>query len=159
MAGLLNISEAATIAAHACVALAADGSGTFIPVRQLAAESGFSKHHMAKVLKKLEKAGILKTERGPSGGARLAKPAKDISLYAIYVASGGEPFSGACLLKKSHCDGTCCRVGRLLATENQRLEKALQQTPLSSVVKTLQARQCTKPKTGRQKTMTTKSRR
>lgn len=39
-----------------------------------------------RILSELQKAGLLETEAGRSGGARLARNAKSISLYEVYAA-------------------------------------------------------------------------
>ena len=71
MLGLLNISEAMSIALHTCACLAADADH-FRSARAISKEMGFSPHHFAKVVQQLARAGLLETERGPSGGAKLA---------------------------------------------------------------------------------------
>lgn len=47
-----------------------------------------------RILSELQKAGLLMTESGRSGGARLARNAKTISLYEVYAAvDEGELFA------------------------------------------------------------------
>jgi len=133
MLGLLNISEAMSIALHTCVCLA-DGGKSFSSARTVSKKLGFSPHHSAKVVQQLAHAGILETERGPSGGAKLARPADKISLLEIYVAAGGTPEYTGCLLKHEFCDGKNCALGRLMTKENKRLIALLKRTTLASVV-------------------------
>lgn len=132
MLGLLNISEAMSIALHTCVRLAADPEN-FYSARSISKEMGFSSNHFAKVAQQLVHAGILETERGPSGGARLARPAEKISLLEIYVAAGGSPEYKGCLLKHEICDGQRCMLGTLMAKENQKLINVLKAVTLASV--------------------------
>ncbi len=51
-----------------------------VPVAQIAATFGVSDHHLAKVCSRLVKGGFLVSERGRSGGLRLARDAGDIRL-------------------------------------------------------------------------------
>ena len=136
MLGLLNISEAMSIALHTCVRLATE-PGNFHSARTISKEMGFSPHHFAKVVQQLVRAGILETERGPSGGAKLARPANKIFLLDIYVAAGGTPEYKGCLLKHSVCGGDNCALGKLMAKENQKLIKLLKTMTLASVEQSL----------------------
>ena len=62
-----------------------------------------------RLLLDLRDAGLIETQRGPGGGAKLARDAKDISLAQIYTAASGE-FS----LFGDHPNepAQCCPVGR-----------------------------------------------
>ena len=142
MLGLLNISEAMSIALHTCVRLATDPEN-FHSARSISKEMGFSSNHFAKVAQQLAHAGILETERGPSGGAKLARPAEKITLLEIYVASGGTPEYKGCLLKHDICAGKSCALGKLMAKENQKLIKLLKNVTLDSVVRSLKKKQKT----------------
>ena len=57
-----------------------------VPASELAAGSRVSAPLVAKVLKKLARAGLVKSERGSRGGYRLGRPASAISLGAIVGA-------------------------------------------------------------------------
>jgi Rrf2 family nitric oxide-sensitive transcriptional repressor len=133
MMGLLNISEAMSIALHTCVWLA-NGVEGFSSAGRISKTLGFSANHSAKVVQQLVRAGLLETERGPSGGARLAKPASKITLLDIYVATGGSPDFSGCLLKHSVCKGDGCLLGKTLREQNTQLVALLKRTRLDSVV-------------------------
>lgn len=135
MPGLLNIPESMSIALHTCLWVA-DGSQTFRPSPQIAKELGFSYNHFAKVVQRLVHAGLLETERGPRGGIRLAREPKGLTLLEIYEAAGGEPLRPhRCLLDPSVCKGCACGLGRLIAKENDRLHKTMQETTLASLAR------------------------
>ncbi len=136
MLGLLNISEAMSIALHTCVILA-DQPGQKLSAREISKRLGFSTHHFAKVAQQLVRANILETERGPAGGAQLARPADEITLLEIYVAAGGSPAYTGCLLKQEICKGDGCALGKLMAKENERLVDLLKTVTLESIVRSL----------------------
>jgi Rrf2 family protein len=136
MLGLLNISEAMSIALHTCAWLA-DDQERYHSARTISERLGFSAHHFAKVVQQLVRAGLLETERGPSGGCRLARHPEAISLLEIYVAAGGNPTYKGCLLKHDICQGDGCALGKLMAKENERLVKLLKTVNLASVVRSL----------------------
>lgn len=49
----------------------------------LAREFGLSRHHLAKIMQRLARAGYVETFRGIRGGARLTRPADQIRLGAV----------------------------------------------------------------------------
>ena len=136
MLGLLNISEAMSIALHTCTCLAEDTS-RFHSARQISDKLGFSAHHFAKVVQQLVRSGLLETERGPAGGARLARPPEAITLLEIYIAAGGHPAYKGCLLKHDICNGDSCALGKLMSKENERLISLLEKVTLDSIVRSL----------------------
>ncbi len=135
MPGLLNVPESMSIAIHTCLWVA-DGDRTFRPSPKIAKDLGFSYNHFAKVVQRLEHAGLLETERGPKGGIRLARDSKSLTLLDIYEAAGGEPLRPHhCLLDPSVCKGCACGLGRLIEQENARLHKTMKETTLASLVR------------------------
>lgn len=60
-----------------------------VSTTELAAVYGVSATIVAKVLKKLARAGLVTSERGSRGGYRLARPPADVSLRAIVTALEG----------------------------------------------------------------------
>ncbi len=136
MLGLLNISEAMSIALHTCASLAED-TERFQSAHEISDKLGFSAHHFAKVVQQLTRAGLLETERGPAGGAKLARPPEKITLLEIYIAAGGSPNYKGCLLKHDICGGDGCALGKLMSKENERLVTLLRTVTLDSIVRSL----------------------
>ncbi|HEX9996125.1 MAG TPA: Rrf2 family transcriptional regulator [Abditibacterium sp.] len=62
-----------------------------------------------RLLLDLKDAGLIETQRGPGGGAKLARGADEITLAQIYHAASGEvePFG-----EHPHQPAQCCPVGR-----------------------------------------------
>lgn len=60
-----------------------------VSTTELAAAYGVSATIVAKVLKKLARAGLVSSERGSRGGYRLARPPADVTLRAIVTALEG----------------------------------------------------------------------
>ena len=61
---------------------------------------------VSKVLKPLSRAGLVEAFRGSQGGYRLAKPAAEISLYAVVEAMEGRPGMTECSGEHSLCEHT-----------------------------------------------------
>lgn len=147
MNGLLNISEAMSIAVHTCVWLGVS-EGEQIPANKIAEAMGFSFNHLSKVARKLVQEGILASERGPSGGLTLAKPLSDITMMELFISTGGNPTPDGCLLKKNICNGQGCLLGQVLVAENQRLVDLFNRTTLDGVVESFKLKKCTSKRKG-----------
>lgn len=105
----LRISEAASLALHAMVLLARQ-EGRPLSTRQAAQGLGVSENHLAKVMQRLARAGLVDSRRGPRGGFRLA--GGGISLLQVYEAVEGPLASGSpCLLGRPACQGGCALQG------------------------------------------------
>lgn len=87
---------------------------------ELATEFGLSRNHLAKIMQRLARAGLIETRRGGGGGAALALPAEDIRLGAVVrLLEEGQPLvecmsagGGACSL-----DAQCRLKIRLSSAE------------------------------------------
>ena len=108
---ILNISEAATIAIHSMKVIA--NSQGSMNREQIAAQTGFSKNHTAKVLQILVRHRLLKSTRGPGGGFRLGRDARDISLMDIYRVIDGNLETHNCGRDCAVCPGQACIFGGL----------------------------------------------
>jgi len=129
MNGVLHISEAASLAMHTTVLLAAHPD-RLIPTREAASVLDVSEAHLAKVLQRLAKEGLVRSARGPKGGFALARPAEEISLLNVYEAIEGQYTDAACLLGRPVCRGEQCILGGLLATVNAQVRAYLSSTKL-----------------------------
>jgi Rrf2 family protein len=135
MTRLFNISEALSIAMHLCVQLARRPDD-YCSTRQISDALGFSAHHVAKVVQKLARGGIIATVRGIQGGARLAGDPADITLLAIATALDEAPPEG-CLLDPSVCSGANCLLGREIRAQNERMRTVMERTTLREVAASL----------------------
>jgi len=135
MRGVLNISEAFSLALHSAALVAAEGEGGRATARSLAATLGASEAHLSKVLQKLVRAGILRSTRGPGGGFSLARPGGDVSLMEVYESVEG-PFRPAdCLAAARVCRGEECVFGSLLEKVNGGFRDYLETTTVEDIGK------------------------
>lgn len=130
MSGIVNLSEAASLGLHASMLLAA-ASERWWAARDLAARLQVSEAHLAKVLQRLARGGLLLSTRGPHGGFRLGAPASEITLLEIYEAIEGPLASRGCLLRQQVCQGRCCLLGQLAEDLTQAVRNHLAQTTLA----------------------------
>jgi Rrf2 family protein len=132
MDNILRISEAASLAMHATAYLAAR-NGQTASTREIADVLEASEHHLAKVLQRLTKAGMVNPVRGPKGGFVLEKSADEITLLEIYEAIEGDFLPSNCLLASRVCQGDKCILGDLLETLNSKVLDYLKNTKLSEL--------------------------
>lgn len=107
MAHLINITEAASLALHS-MALIATESPKKLSSKYLAKKLDASEAHLAKILQRLSKSGLLKSYRGPKGGFLLAKPPKDINFLEIYEIVESTVKVEHCPLHKKSCPFKKC---------------------------------------------------
>lgn len=84
---------------------AADREGALATVEETARFFGISRAHLKKVVMRLSSAGYLEAARGHGGGFRLARPAAEINLGALLLAT--EPDFG---LVECFVPGNACRI-------------------------------------------------
>ncbi len=112
MQHLLRISEAASLAMHTMGVLAAE-PGRLISTREMAQRLKVSEAHLAKVMQRLGRAGLVRSQRGPKGGFSLLRRPEDITLLEVYEATEGPLREQGCLLGKPMCNGHCIMGGLL----------------------------------------------
>ena len=135
MISMLAITEATSIAIHLCVRLTQTGD-KFYSTRKVAEEFDMSVHHLAKVVQKLVKAGILESSRGGQGGVRLLKPMEELSVFELNTAVV-DLEKGTCLLNPKICTGCTCALGKWMASENKKIQDVLQQTTIKGIADSL----------------------
>jgi Rrf2 family protein len=131
MINMLAISEATSIAVHLCVRLTQTGDD-FFSTRKVAEELDLSVHHLAKVVQKLVKAGILESSRGSQGGVKLRKGKENISVAELNAAVV-DLAQGGCLLSQKVCTGCKCSFGRWMADESSKIDAVLRQTTIQEI--------------------------
>lgn len=130
MSGIIQLSEAASLALHALVLLAREPEKSWL-IRDIAAEVGASEAHLAKVVQRLSKSGLLLTVRGPRGGVSLAKPANTITYGEIFEAIEGPISAQKCIFEKGSCPFTRCIFGGLMDRLAMQIREKFMQTALS----------------------------
>ncbi len=128
---VVRFSEASALAMHA-MAMLVRAHGRWIPLRELAGQLRVSQSHLAKVLQRLSRAGLVMSSRGPGGGFRLALDGSEIALLDVYEAMEGRYRVRACMFDRSRCMGACI-VGDLLERANCMIRDHLAQTRLSEL--------------------------
>ena len=132
--GPFRVSEAANLGLHALAVIAA-ASEPVTRTREIAARLKASTAHLAKVMLALEHAGLVAGTRGPSGGYRLTRPARQITLREIYEAVEGPMQARACLFGEPVCGTKGCALSGYFGRLNRDVMRTLERTRLTDLVK------------------------
>ena len=127
------ISRAADYATRAMVYIASTSDGSTPTTQEIAERQGISQVFLQKIVQRLVQAGLLRTQRGASGGVSLSQPPADINLRQIVEAMEGPITLNRCLRGPGECfrdavcpvHEVCAKVQRdMLATlENSTLDQ------------------------------------
>jgi Rrf2 family protein len=131
MSTVVQISEAVSLAFHGMGLLA--GPEERMSVKDMAAATGASEAHLAKVFQRLVKEGLVVSTRGPRGGFALARAPEEITLFQIYLAMEGVPRENACLLRRTECPFGSCLFGGLLGDLTRQFVGYLQEKTLADL--------------------------
>jgi Rrf2 family protein len=140
MAGVVRVSEAATLGLHA-LAFLAQNPDRRCSSREIAGVLGLSEAHLAKIMQRLERAGLVRGRRGPAGGFTLARPAAEVSRRSIYEVIEGPLQSERCLLGQA-LGKSQCPLGKLLKSLEQELVTQLDQMTLKAFAGHCDLRAC-----------------
>lgn len=130
MASFIKMSEAANLALHAS-ALLASAPERRVPAKEMARRLGASEAHLAKVMQRLRRTGLVTSARGPTGGFSLARDAGKISLKEIYEAIEGRIDTGRCMFGEPVCGRRKCFLGGLVRDASRMIDSRLSGTKLS----------------------------
>jgi len=111
--------------------------GCFCSIKKIAESENISPDYLEKIISKLEKAGILKAQKGARGGYFLARPAKKIKLGEVVNILEGKNYFVQCL---GGVDNTCSKCGGCLAQNfwqkfQEKLDNFLNSVSLEDLIK------------------------
>ncbi|EKE04714.1 MAG: transcriptional regulator, BadM/Rrf2 family [uncultured bacterium] len=134
MHSIIKISEAATLALHTMYFLSIT-TDRLVSTKEIATTFSISENHLAKVLQRLAKTGLVDSIRGPKGGFNLGKSSDEITLLQIYEAIEGPLELSDCLLDKPICGGgdNCVIFNGLLDLLNKQVKDYMGQKKLSEL--------------------------
>jgi len=126
---MLKLSEAASLALHTMVLLAGIPDKQ-VSAREIASKLDVSEAHLAKVLQRLARRGLLNSVRGPKGGFSLARSYLNISLLDVYESVEGPLANVRCCRTTRVCNNKECIFGDLLEDVNKQVRNYLAETKL-----------------------------
>jgi Rrf2 family protein len=105
MQHVLRISRKIDYGLRAMIFLASIPGDTVVPFREIARRMAVPEDFLAKILKELVDARLVRSTRGPRGGYALARPSSEISFLDVIEAVEGPVALNVCL-----DDGGCVRA-------------------------------------------------
>jgi FeS assembly SUF system regulator len=131
---MLRISKLTDYATVILARLAAKGPEERFTAGQIALHSHIAGPTVSKLLKQLQRAGLVDSTRGQCGGYRLARPAAQISAAAILDAMEGPLALTECAGDHSQCDlHASCGVGGSWQRINLAIRRALEEVTLAEL--------------------------
>jgi Rrf2 family protein len=132
MSAIVKLSEAASIALHAMALLASEADRR-LTVKDLASRLSVSEAHLAKVMQRLVKAGLVASVRGPGGGFTLRADPSATTLLEIYEAIEGRLEVAGCLFPDRPVACSACILDDALAEANRIVHTRLARTHLAQL--------------------------
>lgn len=122
---------------HALQALAvvAARPGEALELTGIARRFSLPEAALAKSFQALVRAGVLNSRRGPNGGYRLDRPAKEVTLAEVIEALGGsDRRHGRCLLEERQCSaGGTCALHAAAVEADERMRSSLRALTLADL--------------------------
>lgn len=130
MSKYLGMSEAVSLGIHSMLLLA-QNPVEGLNLAAMAASLNASEAHLAKVMQRLRRSGMISALRGPGGGYRLLLPSDKVSLLQIYEAIDG-PFKFD--ENNCRCPVSPCKINKLLHEMSCRFFDYLKNNTLASII-------------------------
>lgn len=106
----------------------------YVSIRSISEALHISFHFLTKTFQKLTDAGLLVSQRGPAGGVRLARPARQITPLEILVAIDGPALFTECVLGLPGCGNEKpCPLHEEWAAERSRLASMFETVSLADL--------------------------
>jgi len=119
--------------------LARAGEGASLTIADMSDREGISAPNVAKIMRILRRAGLVRSTRGKTGGYTLSRPAVDVRALDVLAALGGRLFdSGFCDRHagiERHCLNTRdCSIRPVLRGLQQAVDHVLGELTLASLL-------------------------
>lgn len=135
---MLHVSDAASMGIHACSLLAAAPGTKCLTSQEMAEALHGSANHMAKILQRLTRAGIVRSIRGPHGGFTLACDPEKTSILEVFEAIEGPILEEHCMLRIPVCTPSkLCIMGRLVQDVQEMVRRRFSETTLGDMARFL----------------------
>jgi len=145
-------SRSAEYAIRAFVHLAQIPEGKYAMVKNIAAQEGVPAHFLAKILQQLARRGLLRSNKGPTGGFQLRRKPSEITLLDIVEAMDGVEDYEKCASGLSECnDQMPCGMHDSWVALRSRIMDYLKHTSIADIQQALEEkkRALAKPKRSR----------
>jgi len=129
----MKLSTKSRYAVTALFDLASFGQKGPVSAQAIATRNGITVSFLEQIFKGLRKSGIVKTQKGPSGGYMLVKKPNQISIGEIIRAVDGPIVFASCVSGPKCAKGGCCATRPLWTKLSMELSRMLDRIKLSSL--------------------------
>ncbi len=129
----MKVSQATAYALHAMRYMVRHITQLPATTATIAKAEGIPAGYLAKIFRRLVKAGIVRSVKGQKRGYVFAKTPKEISLLELFEVVEGGPLFEDCLLRHCDCGGTpenCCIFAHWISA-TRKISKLLEDTNLA----------------------------
>jgi Rrf2 family protein len=134
---MLKLTKKADYGLMAMRHLAEHPHGLACSAKDVADAYGIPQEVLAKILQRLAKAGLLRSQHGINGGYRLARDAREISAFEVIQAIDGPLFITSCITVRGECEQTeRCTIREPLRKVNHSIEEVLKRITISEMRET-----------------------
>lgn len=131
-------SHSSELAIRAALFLALQAPGKLSTVQEIAAGTGLPKSYLAKIIRRLACAGLVRAFRGPGGGIELGRAPEAISLWSVVRAMEGPVQPEWCALGLQVCSvEKPCPLHRQWVRLRDKMQQLLDQTTLATLTRRL----------------------
>jgi Rrf2 family protein len=131
---MLRLSTKARYALRAMIELGLHEGEGLVQLRQVASAQDLSPKYLEQLTGQLRQAGLVRTERGPQGGYRLARAASEITALQVVKAVEGPLALLDCVSNTSVCERSHnCAARKLWAKVTEAVIHMLGQTTLAQL--------------------------
>ncbi len=119
--------------------LARAGSGAALTIAEMSEREGISSPNVAKIMRILRRAGLVRSTRGKSGGYHLARPAAEVRALDVLAALGGRLFDPGFCDRHSGVEAHClntrdCSIRPVLRGLQDAVDQVLGELTLASLL-------------------------
>ena len=136
MTRMLNLTEASVLAMHT-MALLALRPGQRLSTIEITEIFGCSSNTLSKVMQRLARSGLVRSQRGPTGGFVLIDEPEEITILDIYEAIDGPIEEQGRLLASCRCKEVRCLLGRMVDEIGHDVRERLAGANLAELAETM----------------------
>jgi Rrf2 family iron-sulfur cluster assembly transcriptional regulator len=132
----MHFSRGVDYAIRAVACLAGLPPGAVATRLEVSRQTNVSEAFLAKILRRLVTARLVRSQPGVGGGFALAKPSTSITLLQIVEVIDGSDFRGRCMLHPGPCgQGAECGLHRALSGARAEMLEILRTTSISDLAR------------------------
>jgi len=131
---VMKVSKSSSYALHILMYMVRHFTELPVTTETVARAEGSPPSYLAKLSRRLVKAGFIEPVTGRKRGYKFAKPPEEISLLELFEAVEGHSLFDDCLLRNCECGGTPdnCHIYAMWVSSTRKIRQLLAETTVES---------------------------